>query len=130
MGIFDYFKRGKRKPDHNTASRQKKFKLLPEEIKPLVTGHGACMATDKITVDGEPVDYMYREEPINNVDSGWRFFSGTETQEYVDDSNNSAFYQINTIANYDSAIIPYLDLPFGVALERVRGTNSFNMTSQ
>jgi hypothetical protein len=108
----------------------KKFKLLPEEIKPLVTGHGACIATDKITVNGEPVDYMYREKPINNVDSGRRFFSGTETQEYVDDSNNSTFYQINTNANYDSAIIPYLDLPIGVVLERVKETNYFNMVPQ
>jgi hypothetical protein len=73
---------------------------------------------------------MYREEPINNVDSGWRFFSGTETQEYVDNSNNSAFYQINTIVNYDNSIISYLDLPIGVALERVRGTNSINVVPQ
>jgi hypothetical protein len=43
-------------------STGKKFKLSAEEIKLLVTGHGACLATDRITVSGEPVDYMYREQ--------------------------------------------------------------------
>lgn len=44
---------------------------------------GGCMAPDKITVDGEPVDFMYRVEPNFERDSGWRFLSGTEDQEYV-----------------------------------------------
>ena len=85
----------------------KKYKLSAEQIIDLATGLGACLATDKITVEGELVDYMYREEPIFEADNGWRFFSGTEDQEYVDDPNNSAFYDVNTIANYDNAIIPY-----------------------
>ena len=33
-----------------------------------------------ITVDGYPVGFMYREEP-NDVDGGWRFFSGKESQD-------------------------------------------------
>lgn len=73
---------------------------------------------------------MYREEPIDEGDSGWRFLSGSETQEYIDDSNNSTFYDINTIANYDSAIIPYLNLPIGVELERIKGENQFSIISQ
>ncbi len=76
------------------------------------------MATDKITVEGLPVGYMYREEPFNEIDNGWRFFSGTENEEYMDDPNNSAIYNTNTIANYDRAIIPYLGLPEGTELER------------
>lgn len=113
-----------------SMSQQKKFKLPKDQIKDLATGYGACLATDKITVDGEPVDFMYREEPINNIDSGWRFLSGTETQEYMDNPQNMHFYDINTIANYDAAIIQYLTLPLGVELERVRGTNTFNLVSQ
>ena len=85
------------------------------------------MATDKITVDGELVDYMYREEPDFEVDNGWRFLAGTESQDYADDANNWAIYDTNTIANYDPAIIPYLTLPVGTQLERVRGTNEFRV---
>lgn len=42
-----------------------------------------ALATDKIVVDGI-VGYMYREDAINDADSGWWFFSGTEDQDYID----------------------------------------------
>jgi hypothetical protein len=57
MGLFDFFKKNKRRvSEKNNATKPKAFKLLAGDIKPLVTGHGACLAADKITVDGEPVD--------------------------------------------------------------------------
>ena len=61
---------------------------------------------------------MYREQPNDPIDSGWRFFAGTESQAYVDDPNNLAIYDVNTIANYDPEIIPLLDAPLGSAFER------------
>ena len=68
---------------------------------------------------------MYRENPDFDNDTGWRFFAGTETEEYCDDPRNSAVYDVNTVANYDSAIVPYLDEPFGTKLDRVAGTDEF-----
>lgn len=109
-------------------ANEKNFKLKAEEIKQLVAHSMGCIATDKITVDGIKVGYMYREEPVDQYpDTGWRFFAGNETQEYIDDVRNSSIYKVNTIANYDSAIIPYLDLPFGVALERIEGSEQFKI---
>ena len=105
----------------------KKYKLSANKIIQLIEPMGGCIATDKITVEGELVDYMIREESNNDLDSGWQFFSGTEDQDYIDDPNNSAIYDVNTIANYDRAIIPYLDLPTGVRLERIRGTDKFQI---
>ena len=103
------------------------FKLKAEEIIQLIEPMGGYIATDKITVEGELIDYMVRDEPDNNMDSGWQFFSGTEDQEYVDNADNSAIYDVNTIANYDKAIIPYLDLPIGTQLERIHGTDKFKI---
>jgi hypothetical protein len=94
------------------------FKLSAGEIRPLATRRGGCFATDHITVDGLKVGYMYREGPDDELDSGWRFFSGQESQDYVDDADNSAMYDVNTIANYDPEIIPLLDAPVGAAFER------------
>lgn len=105
----------------------KNFKLKAEQIVRLIEPMGGCIATDKITVEGELVDYMVREEPDNNIDSGWQFYSGTEDQEYIDNPENSAIYDVNTIANYDKAIIPYIHLPIGTQLERVRGTDTFQI---
>ncbi len=108
----------------------KNFKIEPNEFVDLVPQMGGCFATDKITVDGLRVGYMYREEPDEKTDSGWRFFSGTEDQEYVDNPNNTMIYNVNTIANYDRAIIPYLDLPFGTELERIENTDKFEIITE
>ena len=45
-----------------TSAGKKQFRLAAAEIKPLATGHGGCIATDRITVNGRRVGYMYREE--------------------------------------------------------------------
>ncbi len=104
---------------------QKPFKLLAADIKPLATGHGGCIATDMITCEGKKVAFMYREEPDNDIDSGWRFMSGFESDEYMDNPDNHAAYDVNTIANYDPDIIRFLDAPIGAAFEREDGVGEF-----
>jgi hypothetical protein len=102
--------------------KKKPFALTADQIKPLATGRGACIATNMITVDGNRVAFMYRQAPDNDVDSGWRFMSGFEPPDYMDDPSNHAIYDVNTIANYDPEIIPFLDAPMGSAFERENGT--------
>ena len=96
----------------------KQFKIPAADIKLLVAGLGGCFATDAITVEGHKVGYMYRENPDFPEDSGWRFFSGAESPEYLEDPANTTIYDVNTIANYDPAIIPLLDSPSGSAFAR------------
>ena len=64
---------------------------------------------------------MYREEPDNELDSGWRFFSGEELPQYADIPANFSLHDVNTIANYDPDIIEFLDAPPGSAFGRERG---------
>jgi hypothetical protein len=111
----------------------KNFKIKANEFVDLVPHMGDCFATDKITVDGMKVGFMYRKEPdekMDSMDSGWCFFSGTEDQEYVDNPNNTMIYNVNTIANYDRAIIPYLNLPFGTELARIENTDEFQIITE
>lgn len=103
----------------------KNFKLAASEIKPIATGLGSCIATDHITVDDRKVGYMYRDSPDNEIDSGWRFLSGKESQVYMDNPNNLEIYDVNTIANYDPKIIPFLSEPIGSAFERDQVTRKF-----
>jgi len=98
--------------------RDKRFFLRSSDIQPLAEGFGSCIASDRITVDGKAVGYMYRESPDSEVDSGWRFFAGDESQAYADQADNFAMYDINTIANHDRAIIELLDAPIGCAYVR------------
>ncbi|MBP7644210.1 MAG: DUF2185 domain-containing protein [Saprospiraceae bacterium] len=102
----------------------KNFKIKKEDILQLLPNMGSCIASDKITIDGCQVGFMYREEPDFETDSGWRFFSGYETDEYINNPENLMIYDINTIANYDNAIIPYIEMEIGTELER-QGDNSF-----
>jgi hypothetical protein len=100
------------------TGESKRFRLKAADIRPLAQGLGSCIASDHITVDGKPVGFMYRESPDHAHDSGWRFLSGTESQEYLDKSENWAMYDVNTIANYDPAIIEFLKAPIGSAYGR------------
>jgi len=85
----------------------------------LAPNRGGCFASDRITVDGRKVGYMYREKPDDQIwDNGWRFFAGDESDDYVNDPSNLGIYDVNTIANYDPEITQYLDAPFGSAFER------------
>jgi len=98
----------------------KKFKLSAEQIVDKGVPGMGCLATDMIMVEGLQVGFMCREEPSDDFpDSGWEFYSGTELPEYLDDAANSGIYSLNTVANYDPAIIPYLHMPVGTRLHRV-----------
>ena len=115
MRLFDIFK--------------KKDKFIKVEIQKSIewdepNGEG-CFASDRITKEGFKVGYMYRETPEEPNDSGWRFFAGTETQEEIDNPNNIGIYDVNTIANYDASIIPYLNAESDTAFEKARCMDAF-----
>lgn len=99
------------------------FYLSEEKIKQIYKSDGpqGCFATNRITVDGQKIGYMYREEPDADSDfpdSGWRFFAGDEDEEYLDDPENINVFSLNTICNYDEDIIPYLNAPYGSCFVR------------
>ncbi len=61
---------------------------------------------------------MYRKNPTNEFDSGWRFFAGDEDEQYTDNPDNFEIYELNTICNYDETTIPYLISVIGSLFER------------
>lgn len=103
----------------------KRFRLRADQIRPLAHGFGAALASDRIMVNGLPVGFMYRQKPDNAEDSGWRFFSGEEDQDYADDPDNVGVYDVNTIANYDPGIVPFLLSPVGSVFERSPDSGKF-----
>lgn len=79
---------------------------------------GYIIASDEVAKDRKKVGYLYREEPDRDGDSGWRVFSGGETQEYADDASNFAMYNVSTILEIDPSIAPLLSSRAPVAFER------------
>jgi hypothetical protein len=96
----------------------KTFRLAPSDLQPIAEGHGNCIATSRITVDGQPVGHMYREESAFPEDSGWRFTAGTESDEYGRNPDNWDVVDVNLVANLDPEIVGLLDAEVGAAYVR------------
>jgi len=79
---------------------------------------GYIIASKRVSEGRQPVRYMYREVPDNDLDSGWRVFAGTEDQAYADVAGNFAMYNASTILEIDPSIGAYLESPSGTAFER------------
>jgi hypothetical protein len=99
-----------------------KYILKPEDIKPLIEQKGYCYASDMITVDGNKVGYMHREAREDEDDSGWRFYSGDETEEYVENEHHFMMFDLNYIA--------YLKMRTGAELERDDDADTFSKVEE
>lgn len=102
-------------------SINKKFKLSSDQLKELVKDGTWCVATDRVMVDGTPIGYMQRETPVAPNDSGWRFFCGDEDRRYMADNSNHGVYALNTVANYDTSVVPYLNAACGSRFDKIAG---------
>ena len=110
-----------RKELYEAAGRNRDYYVKAEDMKNLLPDWeeaNGCIATNRITVEGCKVGYCYREKPDGDWDSGWRFTTGDESDEYMDDPNNAGIYGLNTICNDDPDIIPLLNTPAPCAFER------------
>lgn len=110
-----------RKELYESVGRNRNFNIKAENMKNLLlnwNGATGCFATNRIMVEGCKVGYCYREKPDGNWDSGWRFTAGNESDAYMDDSNNSSIYSLNSVCNNDPKIIPLLNTPYPCAFER------------
>jgi hypothetical protein len=89
---------------------------------------GYVMATKMLVDNRRKVRFMYREEPPNKQDSGWRFFCGEEDQDYTNNPDNIAIYDINTIIAIDKSVTPYLNTAQGTALQRENENDLFTIS--
>ncbi|WP_394620717.1 DUF2185 domain-containing protein [Lentzea sp. JNUCC 0626] len=79
----------------------------------------AAVVSARIVHDGMPVGWLYREEPANDGDSGWRVFASDETPEYADDTSKAALIPVRELIFADGVLEPLFDEQVGAAFERV-----------
>lgn len=81
-----------------------------------------CYASDSIMVDGKPIGYCFRVEPDETDamgwDSGWRFFAADDDEDYRSNPANCGNFELNSLCNVDSLILPLLHAPFGSSFRR------------
>ena len=86
-----------------------------------------CVATKEISVSGRPVGFMYREEPVFDNDSGWRFFSGDESDGYTDNPDNFTVCGIGEITASNPDILPLLQEKAGAWEWAEEGSGRLNV---
>jgi hypothetical protein len=79
---------------------------------------GYIIASNQVAKERKQVGYLYREEPDNENDSGWRVFSGQEPEGYEEEATNFAMYNASTILEIDPTIRPLLGSVAPIAFER------------
>ena len=76
-----------------------------------------CIVTNTVAEQGEPVGFLYLEAPVFENDSGWRIFSGDETDEYTDNPDNFSIVSLSAITADNPDIAPLLTQAEGSAWE-------------
>jgi hypothetical protein len=78
-----------------------------------------CFVSRKILDEGWKVGYFFKDEPVDEHDSGWCFMAGNEDEEYNDDIKNIAILQLSEVCQMEPLIDQYLDMPAGTKMIRV-----------
>lgn len=99
---------------------------LDDEEGSLVEQHAKrCFVTRRVLDDGCPVGYLYREEPDDDNDSGWRITANDESDAYMDNADNLAYVSLGVVLNLDDSFIGLLDSPAGAAYAHDPETGAF-----
>ncbi len=84
-----------------------------------------CFVTKRILEDGELVGYLYREEPDEERDSGWRLTANDQSDEYMSKSENVAYVSLGAVLSRDDSFRELLDAPSGSAFMRNPETGDY-----
>ena len=78
---------------------------------------GGVIITKAIYQRTSKLKWLFREESVNPSDNGWRAIGDNDTQEYIDNPENSMIVDFNTLANIEPAVLLVYDMPVGTELE-------------
>ncbi|GAA5021983.1 hypothetical protein GCM10011506_01810 [Marivirga lumbricoides] len=96
------------------SNRKKKQEENFDDFPPI----GGLMVSKIVSEEKKKPLFMYREKRTRPEDSGWRIFSGYESQDYTDNPNNTGIYNPSTILKIDSSIKELLLKGVGSVFER------------
>ncbi len=94
---------------------KKKTEDKKSEMKQYITGAGGSIVTKSLLNGTSQLKWLFRQEsPYGN---GWVAFGDTDTQEYVNNSDNMTVVDFNTLANLEPAVLNVFYMPVGTDLE-------------
>ena len=84
-----------------------------------------CFVTNRVLRDGQRVGYLYREDPDEEKDSGWRLTANDESEEYMENSDNLAYVSLGAVLSKDDTFRHLLESPVGAAFVRDEESGEF-----
>ncbi len=72
---------------------------------------GGCIISKHLLNSQGDFKWCFREKSVNSVDTGWRFLSDIDTDEYLNNPDNLSVCNIKTMIQIEPAILSILDLP-------------------
>ena len=84
-----------------------------------------CYVTDRVLYDGQRIGCLYREAPLDEDDSGWRIFSGDESDDYLNDDDHFAYVSLGAVLNRDDSVLALLEDEVGAHFERAADGEGF-----
>ena len=85
-------------------------------MKKYVENTGSCIVTKSILNGETKFRWLFREEPLNNIDTGWMAFGDSDNDEYVNDPKNLTVVDLNTLINIEPTILNVYEMPIGTDL--------------
>jgi hypothetical protein len=79
---------------------------------------GGLMVSKMVVNENIKPRFMYREKRTRPEDSGWRIFTGFESDEYTDNPENIGIYNPSTILKIDASIEDILLKGIGSVYEK------------
>ena len=84
-----------------------------------VENAGGAVVSRRILDGTGHVKWLLREEPAHPMDSGWRFLSELDDDEYANDPANMVTLEFSTVAAIEPAVFAIYHLPVGSDLQLV-----------
>lgn len=100
---------------NKNASPKQSSEQTQQEMKVYIRGAGGTIVTKSILNGTSKLKWLFRQE--SEYGNGWVAFGDTDSQEYVDNPENMAIVDFNTLANIEPAVVNVFYMPVGSDLE-------------
>ncbi len=82
--------------------------------------------SEQVFQDGQCIRFLYREEPYDDQDSGWRVFTGEEEAEFCENLDNYRDCPLRDLIERDRSLGALFRSPVGSAFERATCGEDFH----
>ena len=85
-------------------------------MKKYVENVGSCIITKSLLNGETKLRWLFREEPLNNIDTGWIAFGDSDNDDYVNNPKNLTVVALNTLVNIEPTVLNVYEMPIGTDL--------------